>query len=96
MNVLRRLFVEDLLPIVLENRQKMDIQSHLCHKWLIYAIEFYLEYLIQSLTNNQVKLEGNHNQLFQCENPIEQIEKLIHSALNVQQNFNWQQFINQR
>jgi hypothetical protein len=61
---------------------------------LIYAIEFYLEYLIKSLTNNQVKLEGSNNQIFQCENPLEQIEKLIHFAVNIQQNFNWQQFIN--
>ncbi len=96
LNILRCLFVQDLLPIVLDNREKFDIQSHLCHKWLIYAIEFYLEYLIKSLNNNQIKLEGNDNQIFQCENPIEQIEKLIHLALHVQQNFNWQQFINQR
>jgi len=95
LNILRCLFVQDLLPIVLENRHKFDIQSHLCHKWLIYAIEFYIEYLIISLKikNIHVKLEGNYDKIFQCENPIEQIDKLMNLAINVQQNFNWQQFI---
>jgi len=98
LNILRCLFVQDLLPIVLENLQKFDIQSHLCHKWLIYAMEFYIEYLIISLKTKSIhiKLEGNNDQTFQCENPIEQIEKLMNLALNVQQNFNWQQFITQR
>jgi hypothetical protein len=53
--------------------------------------------LIVSLktTKNRILLEGNQNQTFQCENPIEKIEKLMNLALNVQLNFNWQQFINQ-
>jgi len=95
LNILRCLFVQDLLPIVLENHQKFDIQTHLCHKWLIYAIEFYIEYWIISLKtkNNHIKLEGSNNKTFYCENPFEQINKLINLAINVQQNFNWQQFI---
>ncbi len=98
LNILRCLFVQDLLPIVLENRQRFDIQSHLCHKWLIYAIEFYMEYLINCWQNNQirnihVRLEGNFYKTFQCENPLEQIEKLMNLAMSVQENFNWQQFI---
>lgn len=94
LNILRCLFVQDLLPIVLENRYKFDIQIHLCHKWIIYALEFYLEYMIKSLktSNYQIKLEGNNEQLYQCENPMEQIEKLMNLAINDQQNFNWQQY----
>ncbi|CAF3403717.1 unnamed protein product [Rotaria socialis] len=98
LNILRCLFVQDLLPIVLENRQRLNIQSHLCHKWLIYAIEFYLEYFIICFKTNQiinihVKLEGNSERTYQCDNPIEQIEKLINLAMTMQENFNWQQFI---
>ena len=92
MNILRCLFVEDLLPIVLANPQKFDIQTHFCHKWLMYAIEFYLEYLIKS-SNQQIQLEGNKEKIYRCENPIEKIEKLTNLALNIQQNFNGQQFI---
>ncbi|CAF0749664.1 unnamed protein product [Rotaria sp. Silwood1] len=98
LNILRCLFVQDLLPIVLENRQRLNIQPHLCHKWLIYAIEFYLEYLIKCFQNNQitnipVRLEGNYDRTYQCDNPIEQIEKLMNLAMSGQENFNWQQFI---
>ncbi|CAF3588937.1 unnamed protein product [Rotaria sordida] len=98
LNILRCLFVQDLLPIVLENRQRLNIQSHLCHKWLIYAIEFYLEYLIKCFKNNyitniHIKLEGNYDRTYQCDNPIEQIEKLMNLAMSVQENFSWQQFI---
>lgn len=94
LNILRCLLVQDLLPIVLENRQKFDIQTHLCHKWIIYAMEFYIEYWIKSLKtpNIQIKLEGNYDKTFQCENPIEQIDKLMNLAINVQQNFDWQEF----
>lgn len=98
LNIIRCLFVQDLLPIVLENRQRLNIQPHLCHKWLIYAIEFYLEYLIKCFKNNQIttlpiKLEGSYDKTYQCDNPIEQIEKLMNLAMGVQENFNWQQFI---
>ena len=98
LNILRCLFVQDLLPIVLENRQQLNIQSHLCHKWLIYALEFYLEYLLRYFTNNQLKsvriqLEGSHHRTYQCDNPMEQIEKLINLSMNNHENFNWQQFI---
>lgn len=93
LNILRCLFVQDLLPIVLENRQRLNIESHLCHKWLIYAIEFYLEYLIKSSKNNVIRLEGNPDRTYQCDNPIEKIENLINLAMSIQENFNWQQFI---
>ncbi|CAF3590829.1 unnamed protein product [Adineta steineri] len=98
LNILRCLFVQDLLPIILKNRQGFGIQSHLCHKWLIYAIEFYIEYLVNCIKYNQIKyihikLEGNFDKTFYCENPIEQIEILMNLAINAQENFNWQQLI---
>lgn len=94
LNILRCLFVRDLLPFVLQTEQKFDLQSHICHKWLIYAIEFYFEYWLLTLktSNNQIKLKGNNQQTFQCENPYEQIEKLLQLTENMQQNFNWQPF----
>ncbi|UJR32861.1 hypothetical protein I4U23_020322 [Adineta vaga] len=98
LNILRCLFVQDLLPIVLENRQRYGVQTHLCHKWLIYAMEFYMEYAVKCLKNNEikeieVKLEGDFHRTFLCKNPIEQFEKLMNSAMNMYENFNWQQFI---
>lgn len=94
LNILRCLFVQDLLPLVLDNRQKLDIQSHVCHQWLISAIEFYLEYFIHSskFDNHRVKLHGSENETFYCENPLESIEKLLQSSVNIQENFHWQQF----
>ncbi|CAF4622029.1 unnamed protein product, partial [Rotaria sp. Silwood2] len=85
-------------PIVLENRRRLNIQPHLCHKWLIYAIEFYLEYFIKCFKNNQitnihVKLEGSYDRTYQCDNPIEQIEKLMNFAVSAKENFNWQQIV---
>ncbi|CAF0915496.1 unnamed protein product [Adineta ricciae] len=95
LNLLRCLFVQDLLPVVLENRQQYGAQAHSCHKWLICAIEFYLEYAVKCRNNdrNQVLLEGNLHRTFQCKDPIEQFEKLLNLAINMQENFNWQQFI---
>ncbi|CAF3587624.1 unnamed protein product, partial [Rotaria sp. Silwood2] len=98
LNILRCLYVQDLLPIVLENRRRLNIQPHLCHKWLIYAIEFYLEYFIKCFKNNQitnihVKLEGSYDRTYQCDNPIEQIEKLMNFAVSAKENFNWQQIV---
>ena len=94
LNILRCLFVQDLLPLVLENRQKLDIQSHVCHQWLMSAIEFYLEYYIHSskFAHHRVQLQGSESETFFCENPMESIEKLLQSAVNIQENFHWQQF----
>lgn len=97
LNILRCLLVRDLLPIVLQTEQKFDLQSHICHRWLIYAIEFYFEYWLLTLktSTNQIKLEGNNQENFQCENPYEQIERLLQLTVHMQENFNWQQFISQ-
>ena len=95
LNILRCLFVEDLLPLVLETRQKLkDIQSHICHKWFIFAMEFYLEYHIQTwkIPNQSIVLHGSENQPYRCENPMESLEKLLQSSVNIQENFHWQQF----
>lgn len=96
LNVLRCLFVEDLLPIALENRSRLNIQVHLCHRWLISAIEFYMEYWLTCYqkteqTNIHIGLEGNEH-MFQCDHPIKQLDQLMESAIDGQENFNWQQF----
>lgn len=94
LNILRCLFVEDLLPLVLETRHKLDIQSHICHKWFISAMEFYLEYHIQTwkLPNQSIVLHGSENRSYRCENPMESLEKLLQSSVNIQENFQWHQF----
>ena len=96
LNVLRCLFVKDLLPIALENRSRLNVQVHLCHRWLISAIEFYMEYWLTCYQKNQqtnvhIALEGNE-QMFQCDHPIKQLDQLMESAIDGQENFNWQQF----
>jgi hypothetical protein len=98
LNILRCLFVQDLLPVVLEGRQRYGIQAHTCHRWLIGALEFYMEYAVKCWKDNQMRhgpvaLEGSTEKTFQCENPVEQMEKLMNLAMTDQENFQWQQFL---
>jgi hypothetical protein len=97
LNTIRCLFVQDLLPIALENRSLINVQTHVCHRWLIYAIEFYMEYWIVCYSKNRqinlhVELDG-HQQMFQCDQPMERLDHLMELALHRQENFNWQQFM---
>lgn len=94
LNILRCLFVEDLLPLVLQTRQKLDIQSHISHKWLISAMNFYLEYHIQTWKHpsQSIRLHGNDTPIYHCDNPLESLEKLLQSSVNIQENFHWQSF----
>ncbi|CAF1011284.1 unnamed protein product, partial [Didymodactylos carnosus] len=90
------LFVKQLLPVLFssspskQSKQQYNIPSHTIHDWLLYVIEFYTEYStfcsINREENNDetylnVKLQGSDTMTFYCDEPFEQINDLLHSAI---------------